>query len=117
MVYFNFNKEYTGYNKAMGKYITGKNHFYEEMKRGGYCFKDEADQRVEEVKERRKRYSTSSDAHAILEACKASADKKGNVKMPDRAVDALKNMGVKFERNLPEHYRNLDPKQGGMIND
>lgn len=112
MVYFNFGKHYQGYNKAMGKYIYNKSHYEEEMKNGGYVSYDEAQEIVAAKKAQKKQYTTSKTAHEILEACKSSTDKKGNVRMPDRAVDALKDMGMKFDRSLPEKYRNIE--QGGF---
>ena len=114
MVYINTYKGYQGYNHALGKYIRSKRHYEEEMKAQGAIPYEQAQEIVRNREEKRKQYSTSADAHAILEACKPHTDKDGNVKMPDRAVDALKKMGTTFERGLPEKYRNLDVEQGGF---
>ena len=116
MVYINTYKGYQGYNHALGKYIRSKRHYEDEMKRAGCISKEAADEIVKHKKESRKQYKTSKKAHEILEACKTHTDKKGNVNMPERAVEGLKELGVKFDRNLPERYRNLNVDKGGFSN-
>lgn len=89
------------YNRAMGKFIRSERQYKEEMKRGGYCSHEEAKERVKRHYDRtHKPYVPTRKAHQIVEAC--HPDRHGNVSMPGRAIDALKDMGVTFDKKKIE---------------
>ena len=100
MVYINMGKSYEGYNRALGKRIRSKRHYHEEMRRQGCIPQAEADA-IRKKKTEKAPYTASRKVHEIVEAC-GRPDKNGNVKMPDRAVDELKNMGVSFDKDKNE---------------
>ena len=92
-------KKYEHFNRAMGKYITSKAHYEKEMREGGFVPSDVGDQQAEDWSWRtKKKYKASKDAHDIAEVIKDKADKKGNVKVPEKVVDKLKEMGMSFDQ-------------------
>ena len=89
-------KKYDHYNRAMGKRITSKKHYQEEMKKGGYIPYDQACQIAESIEQKRNnpKLELSQKAREIIETAKLTADRKGNVKCGDRMIDAMKDVGV-----------------------
>ena len=85
------------YNRAMGKVITSERQYKEEMKRGGYVPQRQADAIAKAARAKTQRAYTPSDkSRAIINSL--NKDKKGNVKLSDRAIDGLKSMGVTFDQ-------------------
>ena len=98
MVYISTGKGYEHYNRAMGKWITSKAHYKEEMKKGGYVTEGESNDMVASWESKHKTsYKPSKDCHEIIETLKHKADKKGNVKMPEKCVEKLEEMGMTFD--------------------
>jgi len=91
-------KNYEGFNRAMGKYITSKKHYQDEMRKGGYCTFEKAEELASKARrENHKPYEGLSDkARGIINTVKQQ-DKK-NFKLSDRTIDAMKELGVRFER-------------------
>ena len=103
-------KNYEHYNKAMGKYITSKKHYEQEMVRGGYIPFEKAQQLAESAKQREtKKYDGLSEkTMRFLHQVKDMADKKGNIKAGSRFVEGLKEQGVKLDcqyDKLPKSYQ------------
>jgi len=103
------------YNSAMGKVITSERKYKEEMKRGGYIPYEEAQYRDKAKAEKRNRFGVSEEATEWMRGVRSKADRKGNVKLSDREITALKkgvttnreNPALKeaMDRRLPENYR------------
>lgn len=109
-------KRYEHFNSAMGKYISSKRHYDNEMAKGGYVSYEEGCRMADKVKTRDKKYELSPKARAIIASAKGSADKKGNIKQSDRLITGMKEIGVSFgitdnnKNILPKHYQ----EQGGF---
>lgn len=97
MVYISTGKHYEHYNRALGKQIRSKRQYDEELKKGGFISKDKADE-ITKKKAEKAPYKASPEVRRILDSC-SKPDKNGNVKMSDRGIDALKNMGMSFDKD------------------
>ena len=106
-------RKYDGYNSAMGKHITSKKHYQEEMRKGGYISYDKACQNAESVEHKRNstKLELSQKAREIIETAKLSADRKGRVRCGDRIIDAMKDVGVGIQH--PQTPKG-SPTQGGF---
>ena len=83
-------KNYEHYNRAMGKYISSRKHYKEEMARGGYINYDKAKEIAEKArKEGRKDYKPSAETRSFLNSLRP--DKKGKVELSDRQIDYMKS--------------------------
>lgn len=96
------------YNRAMGKVISSERQYKDEMKRGGYVSYDECKQTVANNLEKQRQFSVSSDAKEWMRDVKSSSDKKGNVRLSDRQIDALRSKGM--STNIPKDL----PTTGGF---
>lgn len=110
-------KNYQHFNSSMGKFITSKRHYENEMSKGGYIPYEKACEITETVKNKREReqkFELSPKARSIIESARNSSDKKGNVRLGGRMIDAMQSLGVNFYNdNVPKHYR-ID--KGGFDN-
>jgi hypothetical protein len=84
------------YNLALDKAITSDRQYREEMRRGGFISQEEGDARVKANIEKRKEFKISKGAEAWMRECKMGADRKGNVKLSDRQIDAMRKAGMSF---------------------
>jgi len=109
-------KQYEHYNSAFrnwdspthGKYISSKAHYEKALAEEGMITQKEADRQGLNTGPKRKEYTITPDTQALIESVKQSADKKGRVKVSDRAIEALnrKKREAKFNnRNCPSHYQ------------
>ena len=92
MVHIITGKGYRGFNRALGKEIRGKQHYNDELKRANCIPKEEADA-IARKKSAPKPYAASRKVHDIVRSC-GRPDKNGKVRLPDRAIDELKRIGV-----------------------
>lgn len=107
-------KNYAGYNHAMGKNIKSRDHYDYEMKKGGYVDYDKAKEQAAAYDAKsRKEYKPSAKALEILRTVKDSADKKGNVKLSDRTIDAMKSIGAL--KGVSRDTSKMSIKKGGLI--
>jgi len=80
----------------MGKTITTRKQYDEEMKRGGYTTQEKARDLANKARKKSsKTYTPSAKARAIINSC--NKDRKGRVRLSDRQIDGLKSMGVTFD--------------------
>lgn len=93
------------YNNALGKVITSQRQYNDEIKRGGYISYEECEDRARRTAESRRWKGVSEEARSWVKGVYSKADRKGNVKLSDREVDALKAKNMKMDRRLPSHYR------------
>lgn len=109
-------QSYNHYNTSLGMHIKNKDHYDRVCKEKGMVPIEVAQEMAEKGrKEKIKPYKISEQSLAIINAAKQTADKKGNIKLGDRAIDALikrKAIGKKIPdyMKLPAHYNN----QGGF---
>ena len=92
-------RSYEHYNRAMGKYITSKKHYEEEMRKGGYVTFEENEKAVakyqrDNIKPFDKPSQKSMDL--IRNIASMEPDKHGKIKLSGRQIDAMKERGVCF---------------------
>jgi len=105
--------KYKHYNRALGMHIESKAHYDYVMKRRGFVSQEKGDELARRERERREnppKAVLSEKARNIIQAAKLRADKKGNVKLGDRTIDAMKELGVAI--NHPRMPKDLYSKGG-----
>jgi hypothetical protein len=104
-------KNYQHYNRALGKYISTKKQYDEEMRKGGYVSFEEGERLAELARGRdiKKYDGLSTNKMRFLNRTKDRADKNGNIRVDDGFVkDVKENSGIKLDINydkLPKHYQ------------
>lgn len=101
-------KKYEHYNRALGKYIKSKRHYYTELDKGGYIPYEKAQQIAES--KRNKEWKPSKELVQKLNYIKTcKCDKKGNIKHPKDLVGLYQKSGMKM--NVPDwcpsHYKEV----------
>jgi hypothetical protein len=108
--------EYRGYNKALGKYITGKEHFIHEMNKGGFVPYEVglkmAEQRQKETATDYK--SVSPKTLKTIHQLKETVGRNGKLSSKTGTKKAMEDCGVRFDyySKLPSHYQDI--KTGGF---
>lgn len=101
-------KKYEHFNHALNKYIGSKRQYDYEMKSRGFVSQEEGNRLAEQCPlNRRKPYVISKKALDIIKAAKSSADRKGRVRLGDRTIEAMKEIGAvkKWDLDrLPKNY-------------
>jgi len=100
-------KKYEHYNRAMGKYIRSKRHYYDEMKKGGYVSLEEGN-RLAEKHTKEQKWKPSKECIGVMQAIKRGADKNGNIVLGrhPKIVEAMEKKGMTFDMSkLPKHYQ------------
>ena len=87
----------------MGKYITSKRHYQEEMKKGGFVSFEEGERLANEPKT--KPYVLSKKAVDLIKSARQSADSKGRIKPGSRLIDGMKDVGVNFNAKIPNSLK------------
>ena len=110
--YEHFNKSLPNWNSPKGVYVKSKDHYDKLCKEAGMV---SVDKFGETGSRSRKDYVLSEKAQAIITAASQTKDKKGKVKLGDKAVKAMIDMGAikpKADWNsyLPSNYQ----KAGGF---
>ena len=108
--YEHFNRSLPNWDSSKGKYIKNKDHYDSEMKKAGMVQVDQAGQ---VGKPTLKDYKLSDKARAILQTVKQSADSKGRVKLSDRTIQAMKEIGAIKTKSHPME-NNLPGGKGGF---
>jgi hypothetical protein len=111
--------DFVGWNDTMQCYITGKEHYKQEMKRRGLVPFDESLRLAEqwEKENPRKEYGDlSPKAQEIIASVKLTADKNGNVHLGDRAINALREIGAIPERSM-NMTSDISVDQGGFYDE
>jgi hypothetical protein len=107
MVFSIISKDYDHFNRSLGMRITSKKQYHEELKKRGMIDAEKAFAQADLVNEKRNnpKMELSQKAKDIISTARMKADRKGRIKCDDRLVDAMKDVGVKFNRQLPKHYQ------------
>lgn len=104
--------QYKGFNRALGCFVEGKEHFKFLMSKGGYVPFEKAARAVESAQHKNRRsYTLSPEATAFISNIRMMADSKGNIKLGDLAIKKMEELGVDFRRVDME---NFDPTKGGF---
>lgn len=83
-------QSYCHYNRSLGMQIKNKDHYDRVCKEQGMVSYEKAEELASNARKSKiKPYEISKDALAIIEAAKNSADRKGNVKLSDKTIQAM----------------------------
>ena len=107
--------EYIHYNRSFGCKVEGKEHYNYLMKKYNMLPQDKADDLARIAKEKREtapKAEFSPKAREIIQSAKRRADKKGNVKLSDRQIDAMKELGVAIGHRYTPKGRDIS--KGGF---
>lgn len=85
--YAHHNRSFPNWNTPKGLYVKNKDHYDRLMKEHGMVSFEEAQELADSKK--LKEYKVSKDSLDIINSAKLIADKKGNVKLGGRAIEAL----------------------------
>lgn len=88
--------KYKHFNRSLGVQVEGKEHFKRLLAKGKYVPYDMAERLAEEHdrKNPRKPYELSAKARDIIRSIKMTADSKGNICLGNRAIRALREVGL-----------------------
>lgn len=87
--YEHINSALPNWDTPKGKYIKNKDHYDREMKKAGMVSYEKANKSSQ-----RKEYQVSQTSQEIIREVKATADRRGNVKLSDRQIGALIKSGA-----------------------
>ena len=88
---------FRGYNQSLGCFVESKEHYKLLLKQRGLVPFDEADRLAAEFdskNSRKEELSLSPKAQDIIRSLKITADKNGNIKLGQRAINALMEIGA-----------------------
>lgn len=107
--------QYRGWNRSLGCFVESKEHFIKLMERGGMVPFDIACELADEhdKKNPHKDYTLSPKAREIINSIKLTADKKGNIKLGNVAIRALREAGL-FPSD--EQMINIEKQMSNMTN-
>lgn len=103
-------QSYSHYNRSIGMQIKNKDHYDRVCKEGGWVSYEQAQAMAEEGRKAKiKPYKISEESKELIQYSKNISDKKGNIKLSDRAIDKLvekKAIGrqIPSYMKLPSHY-------------
>ena len=102
-------KKYEHLNTALphwdtprGKLIRTKAQYENELKKNGMVSLEKGEAIAQSVRSRREadKYSPSVRSLELMREIKSTADRKGNVRLSDRQIDAMKAGGMRFGEKL-----------------
>ena len=100
--YAHINKAFSGWDTPHGRIVKSKDHYDRLCKEQGMISYEES---VEMSKNNGKKpYVLSEKGKAIIQAAKNSKDSRGNVKLSDRTIDAMKSIGA-INKNIPSYMQ------------
>lgn len=100
--------QYKHYNRAFGCKVEGKAHYEYLMKKHGMVPQEVGDELARKARDRQNtapKAEFSQEARDIIETARQCADKNGNVKFGDRAIEAMKKLGVAIDHpHMPKRF-------------
>lgn len=100
--YEHFNKAFGNWNTPKGVHVKNKDHYDRLMKENNMISYEES---VEKSKNNgNKPYVTSDKAWDIIKAAKNSKNKKCQVKLSDRTLDAMREIGA-IDKKIPDYMK------------
>ena len=87
---------FRGYNRSLGCFVEGKAHYKRLMKAKGLVPFEEAERLANEHDRSKNRqpFDLSPRAMDIIRSVKVTADRQGNIRLGDRAIEALMSIGA-----------------------
>jgi len=109
--YEHYNRSFKKWDSPKGRYISSRAEYEKAMKEEGLIPLEQAKVIAEKVQQEGREYPNKLSPKAMSLLRSVHKDKKGRIKLSDRQVDALKEVGAKVEMPdwLPKHY-----KEGGF---
>ena len=110
--YDHINRSFSGWDTPYGKIVKSKEHYERLKAEQGMVSYEEANEIAEKArKEKIKPYKLTKESQDIINSARMAADRKGRVKLGDRAIDALiqkKAIGkvIPGYMKLPSAYSN-----------
>ena len=98
--YEHVNRALPNWDTPNGRYIKNKDEYDRAVKESGMISFEESRRRNENKK--LKDYNLSSKGIEIIKAAKNSKDKNGNVRLTDRTIDAMKDIGA-IGKKIPSY--------------
>lgn len=95
-------KKYEHFNRALDTHVRSKDHYDKLMKQGNYISYEENQERTKN--NGNKNYILSEKGWDIIKSAKNSKDSKGRVKLSDRTIDAMKEIGA-IDKKVPEYMK------------
>jgi len=105
--YSHVNQSFGNWDTPHGKVVKNKDHYDRLMKEDNMVSYDKSNDNYK--KSNRKEYVPSDKAREIIRQAKCGADRKGNIKLSDRTIDAMREIGA-INKKVPS-YMNI-PKDG-----
>ena len=103
--YAHINRSFSDWDTPNGKIVRSKDHYERLMAEQGMVSFEQGEEIAEKSrKEKIKPYKLTEQSKAIIASARMAADKKGNVKLGDRAIDALIQKKA-INKKLPEHMK------------
>ena len=98
-------KRWEHYNRELGKYISTKKQYFDELKKRGLVTFEEGCQ-LAEAKQKESKWIPSKDCTNMMREVLDKKDKNIVLGQHPRLVEGMKKLGVKFELPdwLPKHY-------------
>lgn len=112
--YNHINSSLPNWDCPTGRIVKNKDHYDRLMKENGMVSFERAEELAAQKKP--KEYKVSEKALAIIKSAKNIADKKGNVKLGDRAIKALIDSKA-ISKKIPDYMKVPDgiKNKGGFI--
>ena len=98
--YEHHNRAFKNWDSPKGKYIKTKDDYDRAMKEQGMVSYEKMQQMASEKK--LKEYKLSEQSKEIIKTAKNCKDKRGNVKLSDKTVDAMVKIGA-IGKKIPEY--------------
>ena len=110
--YSHFNRSFRKWDSPKGRYISSRADYEKAMKEEGMIPYEQAKDIAEKIKEQREEYPNKLSPKAMSLLTSVNVKKDGKIKLSDRQVDRLQEIGVKVKMPdwLPKHYK----EQGGF---
>lgn len=100
--YNHFNTSFPNWNTPKGVYVKNKDHYDRLMKENNMVTFEQA-QDLQSSK-KMKEYKLSDEGKAILAAARMTKDRKGNVKLGDKTVEAMVKIGA-IAKKIPSYMK------------
>lgn len=100
--YEHVNRSFGNWDTPNGKYVRNKDHYDRLMKENNYVTHEEGQEQNQGMGE--KPYILSKKGWDIIRAAKNSKDSKGRVKLSDRTIDAMKEIGA-VGKKIPSYMQ------------
>ncbi len=106
--YEHFNRSLPNWDSPKGKYIRSKAQYQNELAKSGMKVVEKFGQTSEP---KRKEYVISQKTREIIKEVRQTKDKKGNVRLSDRQIDAMRQMGA-IGKKIPTYMGKPSGKGG-----